>query len=246
VTELTWFSERRNLADVLTRRWESYHRSNAEAGATEGEESPDGAERTGGTREGASAPSIHELEGALAFSDNIPYDDGERTLTVERVLPGELVQDAYERADYDAIRSWVEAEMEAAYRETGNGIEVSLKTGEGPSLEKRLCFSEDGTLMIRYRWDASAFPTSARFAPELTLAVDVDLVMDPPPSELWRYEVRTFSKSERGPEESVQGLSVTPLWPSWLGAADLTIRRPAEPPRGRRAKSAKAGGARRR
>jgi alpha-amylase/alpha-mannosidase (GH57 family) len=246
VTELTWFSERRNLADVLTRRWESYHRPSAEAGTTEGEESPDGAERLGGTREGAAAPSIHELEGALAFSDSIPYDDGERALTVERVLPGELDRDAYERADYSPVFSWVETEMEAAYREASDGIEVSLKTGEGPSFEKRLRFSEDGTVMIRYRWDASAFPPSARFAPELTLAMDVDLGMDPPPSDVWRYEVRTFSKSERGPEESVQGLSVTPLWPSWLGAADLAIRRPAEPARGRRTKSAKVGGARHR
>ena len=210
VTELTWFSERRNLADVLTRRWESYHRS------TGGRETP---------REPVGTPSIHELEETFAFGELPPYDAEERALTVERVLGGDLSSHAYAKADYEPIHSWSRTEMELAHHQPAEGIHIALRAGTGRALEKRLRFSREGTLEIRYRWDAAGFPRDALFAPELSLSMDVDLEFDPPPSEVWRHEILSFSRSERGAEQSIQGLSVTPVWPCWLGEAALTIHR---------------------
>jgi hypothetical protein len=78
-------------------------------------------------------------------------------------------------------------------------------------------------------WDPAAFPRESRFAPELSFSGDLELTTDGHESTVWRYEIRTLSKSERGAEETVQGLSVTPLWSSQLGEARLRfeVGRPA-------------------
>jgi hypothetical protein len=179
-------------------------------------------------------PSIHQLEAALGFPSPPPLDGEARALTVERVLPEHLTRESYELGDYEAIQSWSTTAMAAAYDGRRERVEVRLRTEDGPALEKRLRFLEDGSLSVRYRWDASAFPSSARFAPELTISMDLDLELEPSPSEMWHYDVRSFSKSERGPEESVQGFSVTPIWPCWLGEAALAIHRRAPTRRRRR------------
>jgi hypothetical protein len=118
--------------------------------------------------------------------------------------------------------------MDATVETDAHGVLVTMASNGPGRLDKRLHVREDGTLEVIWHWDAAAFPPEARFAPELSLACEVDLRPDPEPEALWRYEIRTVSKSERGAEESVQGVSVTLLWPARLGEASLVIRpRPA-------------------
>jgi alpha-amylase/alpha-mannosidase (GH57 family) len=219
VTELVDFAARRNLADVLTRRWESYHR--AEGAHVGGGESHDAGSAPAGAGDGM--PSIHALEERLGFEELPPYDPEDRALTVERVLHGGLSADAYARADYEPIRSWSGERPEVAVREGDGRSSVGLAFDGPGGLVKEVSFEEDGTLEITYRWNSADFPPDAWFAPELSLSRDVDLVLDPAPADVRRYEIRTMSKSEQGPESSVQGVSLTPLWPASLGRARLRI-----------------------
>jgi hypothetical protein len=212
VAELTWFEEEKNLADVLTRRWESYHRSSPEEEGAETAES--------------GAPSIHDLEARLAFDELPPYDYEERMLTAERVLPEDLTPEAYARSDYDPVRSWTQASMEVRVLEKARSIAVVMRSPSPAGLEKTVVVRSNGSLKIHYRWDPVSFPPDAWFAPELSLSRDVQPTFVPAPADLWRYDIRTYSKSERGAEEAIQGISITPLWPCRLGRATIEIRRP--------------------
>jgi alpha-amylase len=236
VLELTRLAERRNLADVLTRRWESYHRSRAtpiegaavaSQAAVPGEVTADpaGAPAPDAADAPAGMPSIHELEEQLSFQSLPPLDPDDRTLTVERVLPELLTCERYARADYEPIRSWARVPMEVAWAASSEAVEVRLADAGRGALEKSMQLDPDGILEISFRWDPAAFPPDARFAPELSLAAPVELAYEPTPDDEWRYDIRTVSKSERGAEETVQGLSITPLWPCSLGAARLRIGR---------------------
>ncbi|MEX2466189.1 MAG: alpha-amylase/4-alpha-glucanotransferase domain-containing protein [Gemmatimonadota bacterium] len=220
VTELTHFDARRNLADVLTRRWESYHRASAGANAS-GDSTAD--ERAHASAGSEGMPSIHDLEEHLGFTDLPPYDAEVRSLTVERVLHGSLEEARYGNADYEPLRSWHDERPEWAYEPGDDAVRIALAFEGRGALEKEIAYGEDGTLEITYWWDPGAFPADAWFAPELSLSRDVDLVLEPDPAAVWRYEIRTMSKSERGAESSVQGLSLTPLWPTAAGKARVRI-----------------------
>lgn len=227
VTELSRFAEGVNLADVLTRRWERYHRSEppvdrpSEEHVDRPSEKP--VDRSPEDRADGGMPSIHDLEDAFRFRTLPPFDLDDRTLTVERVLAGDLTEEAYAAADYEPVRSWARTRMEADHDVTAMGAELRLRAGGGQGLEKTIRVSADGMLDIRYRWDPAAFPPEGWFAPELSLSTHVELVFDPPPATVWRYEIRSVSRSERGTEETVQGHSTTPLWPCGLGEARLRI-----------------------
>lgn len=227
VTELVDFAARRNLADVLTRRWESYHRAGGGQGSAHEDTHEAGAQPAvqadaGHTDDGGMA-SIHALEERLGFEELPPYDPEDRALTVERVLRDALSVEAYAAADYDPLRSWARERPDVAVRREEGRLGVGLSFDGLGAMTKEIAFEEDGTLEITYRWDAADFPPDAWFAPELSLSRNVELVLDPEPVELWRYEISTVSKSEQGPESSVQGLSLTPLWPATIGRARLRI-----------------------
>ncbi|MDZ7780813.1 MAG: alpha-amylase/4-alpha-glucanotransferase domain-containing protein [Gemmatimonadota bacterium] len=236
VTELTSFAARLNLGDVLTRRWESYHRAGADtdkdAGSgsvgvsgSEGRDSGGGgsSDRHDKAAPDEGMPSIHDMEERLGFTELPPYDAEDRALTVERVLDGALDRETYEIADYEPLRVWSSERPEHAHETADGVVRIALSFEGRGALMKELTFEEDGALEIAYRWDPAAFPEDAWFAPELSLSRDVALVTDPEPADWWRYEIRTMSKSERGAESSVQGLSVTPLWPCSAGRARVRI-----------------------
>jgi len=44
-----------------------------------------------------------------------------------------------------------------------------------------------------------------------------------PDAEVWRSDITTVARSERGFEETVQGISITPRWPARLGRGALEI-----------------------
>ncbi len=212
VEELTLFEKGVNLANTLTRRLEAYHEAKNENGIQgEGDEHA--------AAEGM--PSIHDLEEELRFSELPPVDGEDRAIFVERILPSDLTFHAYQSGGYEVLGSWSRVPLHL------QGVEEVLK-GDGPSpgleivllgrlsrggkMEKRLRFLPDGTVEAFYEWEGEGFPTDAFFSTEISLGAAVRVVATPP-GEVWHHPVSTFSKSERGFDETVQGESVTVRWP---------------------------------
>src|SRR6266576_100166 len=122
-------------------------------------------------------------------------------------------------ARYTSIQSWAAAPMSARVSLNDDSVTVVL---QGNDLEKRLRFDATGCLAVAYTWKAAAAPANAVFAPELSLARDVALRLQPD-AEVWRSKITTVARSERGFEETVQGVSITPRWPAQLGGGALEI-----------------------
>ena len=206
VEMLTRFKDLTNLADVLTRRRESYHEIPAHTPAGQGGDK-------GGTA------SIHDIERASRLNVLPPVDAGPRAILVERLLGAEVSATDYAAAKYTPLRSWATTPMVARVSVAADAVTVVLQGGE---LEKRLQFDAAGCLDVAYAWNASAAPAHALFAPELSLAREVPVRVQAG-TEVWRSEITTVSRSERGFEETVQGISVTPRWPARAGEASLKL-----------------------
>ena len=210
VEEWTLFNRRLNLADTLTRRREAYHRHEAAAAAHAPE--PDGG-----------MPSIHALEEGLRFEELPAVDREDRGIGVVRILGADVDVGAYERGDYDPIRTWARESMTAQAVPQGDAMSVRLEAAGAGALRTEVEVAPGGALTLRYRWDPSAFPTDARFAPELSLNGDVTHGFEPKPEAVWIHDICTVSKSEKGADLSVQGTSVTPVWPASLGQAEVRL-----------------------
>jgi alpha-amylase/alpha-mannosidase (GH57 family) len=211
VEEWTLFARRANLADTLTRRREAYHRDAApapvHAPADEG-----------------GMPSIHALEEGLRFDTLPPVDPDGRAIGVPRVVQRGLGASAYAAADYDPLRTWARETLAHRVVQDADGVVIHLAAGGPGGLRAEVAFTPDGALSLSYRWDAAAFPRDARFAPELSLNGAPAMEFHPEPEDVWRYDIATVSKSEKGSDTSVQGVSVTPLWPAALGEARVVLR----------------------
>ncbi len=210
VVELTDFAARANLVDVLTRRRESYHRTATRA-------------PTAAHVEDGAMPSIHEIEAGLSIEALPPVDLDLRALFVDRVVAAELDAASYEAAAYVPLHSWASERFEVELASSGESVTISMLSTGTRRLEKTLVLGEDGSVEADYRWDPAAFPDDARFAPELSTSADPGISFDPEPDDVWRHDVVTLSKRESGFEESVQGASITPLWPCSLGRARVRI-----------------------
>ena len=125
----------------------------------------------------------------------------------------------YASAHYTPQRSWAAVAMNATVTPRADRLTVLLR-GEG--LEKTLSFDAAGCLEVSYTWDVSGLADGAVFAPELSLSRSVPLRVRPE-AEIWRSEITTVARSERGFEETVQGFSLTPRWPAHLGGAGLEL-----------------------
>ena len=206
VEVLMRFNDLINLADVLTRRRESYHEMPKQQADGHGESKTDG------------TASIHDIEKAARLKELPPVDAEPRAILVERLLSENVTSDDYAAAKYQPIRSWAAVPMAARVSVESDAITVVL---QGPELDKRLTFDVAGCLDVAYTWDGAAHP-NAIFAPELSLARDVPLRLQPE-TEVWRSNIITVARSERGFEETVQGISLTPRWPARLGRCSLEI-----------------------
>ncbi len=206
----TRFASGMNLADALTRRREAYHVT-AVAAAEDAEESV-------GAGEQAPAGSPEGEERRLP-----PVDVAPRALFQEHLLPVALTIEGYADGFGAPLRTWALTPMAADVVATDAAVVIELS---GDGLEKRLEFGADGALSGSYRWDPTAFPEDAVFAVELSLPGEVPVTCTPP-AEIWRYEIETVAKSERGLERVRQGTAILARWPARLGGARLEI--PAEP-----------------
>jgi len=210
---LTRFSDLTNLADVLTRRRESYHELPKQ---THGD---GGHDKSGGTQ------SIHDIEKASRLTELPPVDAEPRAILVDRLINSDVTATQYAKGNYKALRSWAAEPMRATVNAAPDSITVVL---QGDRIEKRLTFDAAGCLEVRYRWDGSGMPADALFAPELSLARSVALQVNPE-ADIWRSEITTVSRSEKGFEETIQGISITPRWPAQLGGCSLELGASASP-----------------
>jgi alpha-amylase len=199
-----------NLADTLTRRREPYH----EAALARAAAAESGGDHT---------PSIHDIERQATLRDLPPADRDTRALIVERVIRADVAEGDYGQARYTPLRSWSGSAMEAAAATTADAVTLTLRA---PGFEKTLRFAAEGCLDVAYHWDPGAWPEHAVFAPELSLRREPGgaLRFDPVP-EVWRSPIATVARSERGFEETVQGVAITPRWPAALGRASLSLGR---------------------
>lgn len=206
---LTHFADLANLADVLTRRRESYHEipKHAHGDSSHGEKKGDGTH------------SIHDIEKAARLTELPPVDAEPRAILVERILGADVTPVQYARGAYQAMRSWAAVPMRAAVNVAADSITVVL---QGDRVEKRLTFDPAGCVEVGYTWDTSDLPANAFFAPELSMARSVT-VRTRPEVEIWRSEITTVARSEKGFEETIQGVSVTPRWAAQLGACALEL-----------------------
>jgi hypothetical protein len=204
----------------------------------------------GGGR-GGRAPSIHDLEDGLRFYELPPVDSEDRAIFVERILGDAITEYDYQRGELRPLRSWAREELtvektEVIERQTGKGqpdtdpssgpskatpgipgpaLGIRLRAAEDGSLRKTLYFRQDGGLEAHFNWDPSLFPASAFFTTELSLGDDAKLEVTPL-GELWRFPISTFSKSERGFDEMVQGEAILVRWPVTAGAGMVRVTRP--------------------
>lgn len=220
VEELTLFSRRVNLANVLTRRREPYHQLN---GGEAGEGARAGHGEAGNGNGGT--PSIHDLEETLRFSALPPVDREDRALFQERIVAG---KEALDRSPADGeakvLWNWAREPLVLSHANLlpEGRLVLTFRTSRGPFLEKILVFSPDGRIHATFRWDPGGFPSGALFTSELSLAAEADLLLGGGP---WvaRFPLATFSKSERGFDETVQGESVVVAWPVEAGRGGVGL-----------------------
>jgi alpha-amylase len=210
---LTRFDDLTNLADVLTRRRESYH------------ELPKPAHGEGHDHTSSGTQSIHDIEKASRLTELPPVDAEPRAILVDRLIGSDVTAAQYAKAHYKPLRSWAAEPMRVTVNPAAESVTVVL---QGDRLEKRLTFDASGRLEARYRWDGSDMPPDALFAPELSLARSVALQVHPQ-AEIWRSEITTVSRSEKGFEATTQGISITPRWPAQLGGCSLELGGSASP-----------------
>ena len=210
IEEFTVFANRINYANTLTRRREAYHEA-TELGAGHGAHDP----ATG-------APSIHDLETSMRLNELPPLDPEPRALIRERALGPDVDETMYARGDYDPLWTIAGKPLHVDVRETEAGVAVTFVASQDgvPVFEKTYTFLPGGGLTAEYRWVPEALGTGAVFAPEVSHAGPFEIACTPAAS-VWRYDIVTVAKSEKELERTVQGLSVTPLWPSRIAEARL-------------------------
>jgi len=135
---------------------------------------------------------------------------------VERVLPGPLGAEAYADGRYTPLASWAGKPMSVAVTDDAeHGALVITLTATG--LEKRLRFDAHGGVQAAFRWDHTAFPDDAVFTTELSFAQETPISLTPGDVAVWKQVIKTVARSERGFDETVQGMALTPRWPVRLG-----------------------------
>jgi alpha-amylase len=230
VEELTVFDKRINLGNTLTRRREAYHQPRDRGETTRPTDDPVD------QNEASGAPSIHDLEEDLRFSQLPPVDLDDRALFLERVLPGEVGGSELEAGTVQPAFSWASGPLRVLGVEEKEGtppdeegsdpirwIEICLGDPSGDRFEKRLRFGSDGLVEALFAWNPQSFPEGSVFTTEISLSADTEIQASPD-ATTWRYPISTFSKSEAGFDETVQGTCVVLGWPIDTGRGRVLLR----------------------
>ncbi len=157
---------------------------------------------------GDGAPSIHDLERTSRINQLPPVDHVDRALFVDRLMAADGTHE---------IASWARTPFDVSVSATAEAVELVLRSA---SLEKRMSFRASGELTVTYHWDPNVFPADASFCTEISVSQKLDLDVPPVP-------FTTVSRSEKGFEETAQGLSYTKRWPARAGEARVTLVQPA-------------------
>jgi 4-alpha-glucanotransferase len=205
LVEFTRFDGGRNYADTLTRRLESYHIPHARHAQP--------VEANTGT------PSIHEIEAALMIESPPPVDLDDRAIGVARLIAADVSAADYAAAAYTPLHSWARARCIVSHEGREDGMHVWCVRG-GFGVE--WTFRETGSVAAHYWWDSAHLPAGARVAVELSLAAPLRLDAQNA-LHVWRYDIETVGKSERGFERTRQGESVTPLFDAASGDARFEL-----------------------
>ena len=209
VEEYTIFARRINYANTLTRRREAYHDTALEQHA----ESNAGAD---GVR-----PAFTTSRRAFAWNIAPRWMRSSGRSCSIGCCRG-LTLEQYAVGDYRPARSWAQLGCSFTIERQHDTIAIVCTFGGDASLEKRLEFSVDGSVTVRYRWDPSVGQPDDFFAPELSLFAPLEIKTQPS-AEIWTFPIETVAKSERGLDRTRQGNSVTLRWPVRLGEARLEL-----------------------
>jgi hypothetical protein len=203
---------------VLTRRHEAYHEIGAHRPADP-------------ASDGQGAPIIHHAEHALHFDGRPPMDREDRALFVDRIIPADLAFEKYVSGDYAPVGSWARVRMRWSASREADTVVVRLEGESGAgSLIKEIRIRRDGGLTVRYHLTAIGPAAVGHFAPEISLAAPLDVLVTPTPAlPLWRFPIETVAKSERGLDRTLQGMSVTALWPATIGEFAIELGPPGTP-----------------
>ena len=214
IEEYTVFRSGINFANTLTRRREAYHDLALERGAA------DQGHGDGGTA------SIHDIEEGIRLDARPPLDADDRALLIDRILPASLGLETYAGGDYRPVHTWARSTFHYAVRRRRGALEIACATGEGRDrLAKLFRFESDGTVAVRYAWDAGAWAPDDQLATEISLAGPLEVSAEPA-ADSWRFPIETIAKSERGLDRTRQGESLTLRWPARLGEASVVLTPP--------------------
>jgi hypothetical protein len=151
-----------------------------------------------------------------------PVDPDERAMFVDRVLPTALKLEQYVSGGYLPVAAFGRTPCTVEIHTEPDVVVLVCRPVTGESYEKRLQFTAGGILTVSYDWDALTFFPGGVFSPEISLAQPIDLGYSSDP-DVWSFPITTLSKSERGFDETVQGQSITPRWPTSVGHARIEL-----------------------
>lgn len=207
------FADGINYADVLTRRFEAYHAHALSASQTTTDHT---------TPADGGMPSIHDLEAAHTLEQAPPVDREPRALFVERIVPQLTDLETWRSGSYPMLATWAEVPCHAMWRVRDDEASVAVAS-ERPHLEKLLRFRPDGSIEAEFSWSGDKYPEDCVFTTELSLAAPMEVEVDGD-AEIWRYDVETVAKSERGLDRTKQGEAVVIRVPVAQSSLRLIVR----------------------
>jgi len=205
IEEWTIFRQRRNYADVLTRRREASHLRTEEIT----EEPTDG------------IPSIHHLETAGASALLPPVDPLPRAIGVDRLLPDHAAANDFETGLIPVLRTWYGERPQATA--VGPGQDSIVARFSWPTLRKEVTIHTDGRVAVSWTWP----PCEGWFSTEVSTRPAVSIVA--PGADRWEYPVEAVARSEHGIERTIQGTAVVLRWPGHRGEAGMQLAPPDDP-----------------
>jgi hypothetical protein len=207
IEEYTVFAERRNLADVLTRRLEAYHEVAIPSHET--------VESAPGTR------SMHDSERGLTLVEPTPRDAVPRALFLERVLATHVGTTALAGGTAPVLWGWADRALAWDVAAGGGEVRVLLTDPTDAAFRKTYVFSADGLQAVEFAWGPAAEEDRC-FTSEVSHRGPIAFEATPA-AEVWTYPIESVAKSERGLERTLQGTATLLRWSAAAGAARVRV-----------------------